>query len=66
MRKGTIKGSFLVAALLMGLAGCGKNEIPQLTEEELWKISEFTAFTLMKYEAGHKTYRLNLDKNSGR
>lgn len=62
MRKGTIKGSFLVAALLMGLTGCGKNEIPQLTEEELWKISEFTAFTLMKYEAGHKSRLVDLEE----
>ena len=46
-----------VSMLLMSLiiTGCGKNQIPDLTEDEIKAIGEYTAFTLMKYDANHSS-----------
>ncbi len=62
MSRGKKKGCLLAAALLMGITGCGKNEIPALTDEELQKISEFTAFTLMKYDTSHQSRLVDLEE----
>lgn len=46
----------LTAALLaFGLAGCGENQIPELTDEQTQMIGEFTAITLMRYDANHRS-----------
>lgn len=46
----------LTAALLvLGLVGCGENQIPELTDEQTQLLGEFTAFTLMRYDANHRS-----------
>ena len=46
----------LVAGLLaMSMTGCGENQIPDMTDEQMQKIGEFTAITLMKYDAGNRS-----------
>ena len=44
-----------VGLLAMSLAGCGENKIPDLTNDQMQKIGEFTAITLMKYDAGNRS-----------
>lgn len=61
-------GTALAAAVLaMGLAGCGENKIPPLTDEQIEQVGEFTAITLMRYDANHRSrlvdYSLLLDNN---
>ena len=41
--------------LVMSLTGCGENQIPDMTDEQMQKIGEFTAITLMKYDAGNRS-----------
>ena len=41
--------------LVMSLTGCGENRIPDMTDEQMQKIGEFTAITLMKYDAGNRS-----------
>ena len=49
-------GAALAAAtLLLGLTGCGENKIPNLTDEQVAQVGEFTAFTLMRYDANHRS-----------
>ena len=37
------------------LSGCGENQIPDLTDEQMQLIGEFTAITLMRYDANHRS-----------
>lgn len=41
--------------LVMSLTGCGENQIPDMTDEQMQEIGEFTAITLMKYDAGNRS-----------
>ena len=41
--------------LIMGLAGCGENQIPEMTDEEMQLLGEYTAMTLMKYDANNRS-----------
>lgn len=41
--------------LVMSLTGCGENQIPDMTDDQMQKIGEFTAITLMKYDAGNRS-----------
>lgn len=40
---------------MFGLAGCGENQIPELTDEQMQSMGEFTAITLMRYDANHRS-----------
>lgn len=47
---------FLAAGMLvLGLAGCGENQIPDLTDEEMQMVGEYAAITLMRYDASHRS-----------
>lgn len=47
---------FLTAGMLiLGLAGCGENQIPELTDDQMQLMGEFTAVTLMRYDANHRS-----------
>ena len=47
---------FLAAGILvLGLAGCGENQIPDLTDEEMQMVGEYAAITLMRYDANHRS-----------
>lgn len=48
------------AALMIGLTGCAENQIPDMSEEEMKEIGEFVAFTMMKYDAGHRSRLMEL------
>lgn len=53
----------LTAVLLsVGLAGCGESVIPDLTEEEVNAVGEYVAFTMMKYDANHRSRLVDLNK----
>lgn len=41
--------------LVLCLAGCGENQIPDLTDEQMQMMGEFTAITLMRYDANHRS-----------
>lgn len=41
--------------LILGLAGCGENQIPELTDDQMQSMGEFTAITLMRYDANHRS-----------
>lgn len=43
------------AIMVLGLVGCGENQIPELTDEQTQMLGEFTAFTLMRYDANHRS-----------
>ena len=46
----------LAAGMLMfSLAGCGENKIPELTDDQMQTMGEFTAVTLMRYDANHRS-----------
>lgn len=45
----------LVAALCVGLTGCGQDAIPDMTDEQVNMIGEYVAFTMMKYDANHRS-----------
>ncbi len=52
---------FLAAALLtVSLAGCGENQIPDMTDEQMQMLGEFTAITLMKYDANRRSRLVDL------
>lgn len=52
---------FLAAALLiLSLAGCGENQIPYMTDEQMQMLGEFTAITLMKYDANRRSRLVDL------
>ena len=41
--------------LIMGLTGCGENQIPEMTDEQMQRLGEYTAMILMKYDAGNRS-----------
>lgn len=41
--------------LIIGLTGCGENQIPEMTDEDMKLLSEYTAITLMKYDANNRS-----------
>lgn len=41
--------------LIFGLTGCGENQIPEMTDEEMRLVGEYTAITLMKYDANSRS-----------
>lgn len=41
--------------LVFGLAGCAEDQIPYLTDEQMKMMGEFTAITLMRYDANHRS-----------
>lgn len=50
----------ITAVACFGLVGCGENAIPELTESEMQTIGEYTAITMMKYDASNRSRLVNL------
>ncbi|MCH5339193.1 MAG: hypothetical protein J1E03_10465 [Acetatifactor sp.] len=53
--KKSITLTLAAAVMVLGLAGCGENQIPELTDEQTQLLGEFTAFTLMRYDANNRS-----------
>lgn len=57
--RGNMSKKILIALaaimLVLCLAGCGENQIPDLTDEQMQMMGEFTAVTLMRYDANHRS-----------
>ena len=53
----------ILIALIMGLTGCAENQIPAMTDEQIYEVSEYVAITLMKYDAGNRSRLVELDEN---
>ena len=53
--KKRISIALAAGVLVMSLTGCGENQIPDMTDEQMQRIGEFTAITLMKYDAGNRS-----------
>lgn len=48
--------AILVAGvMIMGLTGCGMDQIPEMTDEQMRLIGEYTAITVMKYDANNRS-----------
>lgn len=45
---------------MLGLSGCAENQIPEMSDAEIKAMGEFVAFTLMKYDAGHRSRLMDL------
>lgn len=58
------KGLFAacLAGVMLTLCACGENVIPALTEEQIEEIGEYTAFTLMEYDASHRSRLVDISK----
>lgn len=46
---------FAAGLIIFGLTGCGENKIPEMTDEQMQLIGEYTAVTLMKYDANQRS-----------
>lgn len=55
MNKKSMAAFFAAAVLCTGLTGCGKNAIPDMTDEQIQAIGEYVAVTMMKYDANHRS-----------
>lgn len=41
--------------MILGLTGCGMDRIPEMTDEQMQLIGEYTAITMMKYDANKRS-----------
>lgn len=55
MNKKSIAAVLAAAVLCAGLTGCGKNAIPDMTDDQVKSIGEYVAITMMKYDANHRS-----------
>ena len=60
----TRKSSILILAgiLILSLTGCGENVIPDMTKDEIQKVGEYAAITLLKYDANHRSRLVGLQE----
>lgn len=54
----------MVVMLTFVMAGCGENEIPEMTKEEIQAVGEYAAITLMKYDASKRSRLVNLPETA--
>lgn len=54
MNKKIIAGLVAVISALC-FTGCGENQIPDLTDEQMQMVGEFTAITMLRYDAKHRS-----------
>lgn len=62
--KKKMMGAVLALVLCLGMSGCGENQIPEMTDEELQAVSEYAAITLMKYDANNRSRLVELPEES--
>ncbi len=62
MMKKRITAVLTAAVLCAGLTGCGKNLIPDMTDEQVKAMGEYIAITMMKYDANHRSRLVDLSR----
>lgn len=62
--KRIITGFLITIMLVLVMTGCGESTIPELKDDELKAIGEYTAFTIMKYDANHRSRLVELKEES--
>lgn len=63
MRKKLI-AVIMMLAFCLGMSGCGENQIPEMTDEELQAVGEYAAITLMKYDANNRSRLVELPEEA--
>ena len=53
----------VLAVMIMCLTGCAENQIPTMTDEQIYEVSEYVAITLMKYDANNRSRLVELDED---
>ena len=48
--------------MILGLTGCGMDRIPEMTDEQMQLIGEYTAITMMKYDANSRSRLVDYSK----
>lgn len=56
------KLTLLLAAVLLtfGTTGCGENQIPELSDDEVQAVGEYVALTMMKYDINNRSRLMEL------
>lgn len=62
MREKSFVPVLAAGILCVALTGCGKNMIPEMTDEQLKDVGEYVAVTMMKYDANHRSRLVDLDR----
>lgn len=62
MKKKNAAAIVAASILVMGLTGCGENRIPDMTEAQMEEVGEYVAFTMMKYDANHRSRLVSLEE----
>ncbi len=62
MKKKSRVALLIVIAMMFGLTACGKNVIPEMTDEQLQTVGEYAAITLMKYDASNRSRLVDLSE----
>ncbi len=63
MNKRNFAAILIAAVMCAGLAGCGENAIPDMTDEQVKMIGEYVAVTMMKYDANHRSRLVDLPED---
>lgn len=50
-----VTAALMTGLLIISLAGCGQNQIPDLTDDQMQLMGEFAAINLMKYDANSRS-----------
>lgn len=53
----------VLIAVVMCMTGCAENQIPIMTDEQIYEVSEYVAITLMKYDASNRSRLVELDED---
>ena len=61
MKKMRLKALAIMAVMAICLTGCAENQIPDMTDEQIYEVSEYVAITLMKYDASNRSRLVELD-----
>lgn len=64
MKKKNITAALMAVLLSFGLSGCGENQIPAMTADELQAVGEYAAITLMKYDASRRSRLVELPEDN--
>lgn len=63
MKKMKWKVLSVMIVATMCLTGCAENQIPTMTDEQIYEVSEYVAITLMKYDASNRSRLVELDED---